>query len=94
MTARQGVHWGEERKILTPRQRLRQLEPSLLVRGQTTSLLASETENELVSEDRGGMVMIMYLCSHISCSRWGGEIVRIRKEDRLKIDRVDREIEG
>lgn len=41
---------------LTPRHRLRQLEPSLLVKGHTTSLLASETENELVSEVRGGMV--------------------------------------
>lgn len=41
---------------LTPRHRLRQLEPSLLVSGQTTSLLASDTEKELVSEVRGGMV--------------------------------------
>jgi hypothetical protein len=41
---------------LTPKHRLRQLEPSLLVKGQTTSLLASETEKELVSDDRGGMI--------------------------------------
>lgn len=43
-------------KKLTPRQRLRQLEPSLFLRGQTTSLVASETEKELVREVRGGML--------------------------------------
>jgi hypothetical protein len=32
------------------------LEPSLFFKGQTTSLLASVTEKELVSELRGGMV--------------------------------------
>lgn len=42
---------------LTPRHRLRQLEPSLLVSGQTTSLLASVTEKELVREGLGGMVL-------------------------------------
>lgn len=41
---------------LTPKHRLRQLDPSLLVNGQTTSLLASETEKELVNDDRGGMI--------------------------------------
>lgn len=35
-------------------QRFRQLEPSWFTSGQTTSLLAS-VENELVSEDLGGM---------------------------------------
>jgi hypothetical protein len=44
----------EDRK-LTPRHLLRQLEPSLFFKGQTTSLLASETEKELVREARGGM---------------------------------------
>ena len=47
-------------KTLTPRQRFRQFVPSWLVKGQTTSLLASETENELVSEDRGGMARRIY----------------------------------
>jgi hypothetical protein len=32
------------------------LEPSLFFKGQTTSLLASVTEKELVNELRGGMV--------------------------------------
>ena len=41
----------------TPRQRLRQLEPSLFWSGQTTSLLASETENEPVRDERGGMMV-------------------------------------
>jgi hypothetical protein len=45
---------------LTPVHRLRQLEPSLFFKGQMTSLLASVTENELVSELRGGMV---HMCS-------------------------------
>lgn len=43
-------------EALTPRQRLRQLEPSWLRRGQTTSLFASETEKDEVKEDRGGIV--------------------------------------
>lgn len=47
---------GKSRRQLTPKQRLRQLEPSLFFKGQTTSLLASVTEKELVSELRGGMV--------------------------------------
>lgn len=41
---------------LTPKHLFRQLEPSLFVNGHTTSLLASDTEKELVSEVRGGMV--------------------------------------
>lgn len=41
---------------LTPRQRLRQLEPSWFSSGQTTSLLASVMENDEVSEDRGGIL--------------------------------------
>lgn len=47
-------------ETLTPRQRFRQFVPSLFVNGQTTSLLTSETEKELVSEDRGGMARRMY----------------------------------
>jgi hypothetical protein len=43
---------------LTPKHLLRQLEPSLFFKGQTTSLLASVTEKELVSELRGGMVHV------------------------------------
>lgn len=46
--------------ILTPRHRLRQLEPSLFFKGQTTSLLASVTEKELVSELLGGMVHVVF----------------------------------
>lgn len=46
---------GKKRK-LTPKHRLRQLDPSLFVSGHTTSLLASDTEKELVKEVRGGMV--------------------------------------
>ena len=42
-------------KILTPRHLFLQLEPSWLVNGQTTSLLASDAEKELVREDLGGM---------------------------------------
>lgn len=41
---------------LTPKHLFRQLEPSLFFSGQTTSLLASVTENELVMDARGGMV--------------------------------------
>ena len=40
---------------LTPRQRFRHDEPSWFFSGHTTSLVASETENELVREDRGGI---------------------------------------
>jgi hypothetical protein len=46
--------------LLTPKQRFRQLEPSWFVRGQTTSLLASVSEKELVREERGGMASCMY----------------------------------
>ena len=46
---------GCESTVLTPKQRFRQLEPSWPVKGQTTSLLASEAEKELVNEDRGGI---------------------------------------
>lgn len=53
---------------LTPRHLLRQLEPSLLVSGHTTSLLASETENEPVNEARGGIV-----CIYLSRSTATGE---------------------
>ena len=42
---------------LTPMQRFRQLEPSWFVSGQTTSLVASETENEEVRAARGGMLL-------------------------------------
>jgi hypothetical protein len=45
-------------EALTPRQRLRQLEPSWFRKGQTTSLLASETEKDDVNEDRGGIVRV------------------------------------
>ncbi len=41
--------------MLTPRHLFLQLEPSWLVNGQTTSLLASEAWKELVREDLGGM---------------------------------------
>jgi hypothetical protein len=41
---------------LTPKHLFRQLEPSLFFKGQTTSLLASVTEKELVKDARGGMV--------------------------------------
>jgi hypothetical protein len=48
----------QQSRALTPRQRLRQLEPSWLRNGQTTSLLASETEKDEVREDRGGIVSV------------------------------------
>lgn len=41
--------------VLTPRHRFRQLDPSLFLNGQTTSLLASDAEKELVNEFLGGM---------------------------------------
>jgi hypothetical protein len=41
--------------VLTPRQRFRQAEPSWFFSGHTTSLVASETEKELVKEDLGGI---------------------------------------
>ena len=41
--------------MLTPRHRFRQLDPSWFLNGQTTSLLASDAEKELVSEFLGGM---------------------------------------
>ena len=40
-------------------QRFLQLDPSWFVKGQTTSLLASEAENELVRDDRGGIAWRM-----------------------------------
>lgn len=40
---------------LTPRQRFRQLEPSSVFSGQTTSLSISEAEKELVKEVFGGI---------------------------------------
>lgn len=49
---------GFESHTLTPRHLFRQLELSLFFNGQTTSLLASVTEKELVSELRGGMVYV------------------------------------
>lgn len=42
---------------LTPMQRLRQLEPSWLRSGQTTSLFASVIENEDVKDDLGGILV-------------------------------------
>jgi len=45
----------EGNRMLTPRHLFLQLEPSWLVNGQTTSLLASEAWKELVREDLGGM---------------------------------------
>lgn len=54
-TATKAFPAKQETKKLTPRHLLRQLEPSLFVRGQTTSLVASETEKELVRVGRGGM---------------------------------------
>ena len=59
---------------LTPRHLLRQLEPSLLVKGQTTSLLASETENEPVNEARGGIVCIYLLYCRAAEGRSVGKI--------------------
>lgn len=47
----------QQSRTLTPRQRLRQLEPSWLRNGHTTSLLASETEKDEVRADRGGIVL-------------------------------------
>ena len=41
--------------MLTPRHRFRQLDPSPFLNGQTTSLLASDAEKELVNEFLGGM---------------------------------------
>lgn len=66
-TSRGGERRVEKKKLgyeLTPRHRLRQLEPSLFFKGHTTSLLASVTEKELVRELRGGMV-------HIYASQYG-----------------------
>ena len=52
-----GVSWDKsERGQLTPMQRLRQLEPSWLRNGQTTSLLASVIENEEVRDVLGGIL--------------------------------------
>lgn len=42
-------------EALTPRHRFRQLDPSWFLNGQTTSLLVSEAEKELVKVDFGGM---------------------------------------
>lgn len=46
-------------QVLTPKQRFRQLDPSWFFNGQTTSLLTSDAENELVREDLGGIVRRM-----------------------------------
>ena len=46
----------KRKERLTPRHRFRQLEPSWLRSGHTTSLLASVTEKEEVREARGGML--------------------------------------
>jgi len=48
-------------------QRLRQPEPSWFFSGQTTSLLASVTEKELVRPDRGGIPS----CKHPEQTRGG-----------------------
>jgi len=53
---RMGSQQAAEEEGLTPVQRLRQAEPSWLRSGQTTTLFSSETENEPVSEERGGIV--------------------------------------
>ncbi|CAL3962314.1 unnamed protein product [Diplocarpon coronariae] len=46
----------QQSRTLTPRQRLRQPEPSWLRNGHTTSLLTSDTEKDDVRADRGGIV--------------------------------------
>lgn len=51
-----GERDGVPRKRLTPMQRLRQLEPSWLRNGQTTSLLASVMEKDDVRDERGGIL--------------------------------------
>lgn len=56
---------GGVQRQLTPRHLFRQFDPSLFVNGQTTSLLASDTEKELVSEVRGGMVCISAVTTRI-----------------------------
>ena len=47
---------SDGKEPLTPMHRLRQLEPSWLRSGQTTSLLASVMEKDEVREDLGGML--------------------------------------
>ena len=42
-------------RALTPRHLFRQLEPSTVFKGQTTSLSSTEAEKELVKEDFGGI---------------------------------------
>lgn len=46
----------EEGGFLTPMQRFRQLEPSWLRNGQTTSLFESVIEKDEVREDLGGIL--------------------------------------
>jgi len=50
---------GVRARALTPTQRFLQLDPSWFVSGQTTSLFASEAENELVRDARGGIAWRM-----------------------------------
>jgi hypothetical protein len=50
-----GEAMAEAMVALTPRQRFLQAEPSWFFSGHTTSLVASETEKELVREDLGGI---------------------------------------
>lgn len=47
---------GRVRYGRTPRHRFRQLDPSWLCNGQTTSLLASVMEKDEVREDLGGIL--------------------------------------
>lgn len=64
--------------MLTPRHLFRQLEPSWLVNGHTTSLLASEAEKELVKEDLGGMAGRIGECG-----------MRLRVDGRLQLLLLD-----
>lgn len=51
----EGARAAIARRALTPRHLFRQLEPSTVFNGQTTSLSSSEAEKELVKEDLGGI---------------------------------------
>ena len=71
----------DECSVLTPRHRFRQLDPSLFLNGQTTSLLASDAEKELVNEFLGGMPPgacgsgDRLFCSQARAVRFSGSVI-------------------
>ena len=65
-------------RMLTPRHRFRQLDPSWFLNGQTTSLLASDAEKEVVNEFLGGMPG--------GCGFWRPVVCREARAARIEVE--------